>query len=132
MLSVKEKLKPPGDRYTGNEYIEAWDMLPEAAEGAIPQCMFKSNKGLRYDILRILLYVMIKREDANITLQQVGEGMCEENLRELLEDALYFWTDQSKEEIHTRNDEIVRRALEADQAEDALDRAAAAQADPTA
>jgi hypothetical protein len=105
MLSVKEKLKPKGDRYTGNEYIEAWSLLPDDVETGIPGCMWK-DRVLRFDVFRVLLYIIARREDPNIALEQVGEGICEDNILELLEDVLYFWTGQSRDEIREMRDQM--------------------------
>ncbi len=98
-MGVLDKLKPTTDRYTGNDYIEAVDNMPEDVIKPIPICLYDDNGRIRMDILRVLLWIIAKREQPDISIEQIGDGICNDNLLDMLEEVFYFWGSRTREQI---------------------------------
>ena len=103
-------LSPPDDKYDAPEYNLAIEHLPDYVTEPIPGCVYdRTTEGegedaivtLRYrlDIIQVLFWVMCKRDKPDITLEEVGRGIKANNVRDLVMEVFYFWSESTREEL---------------------------------
>jgi len=110
-MKFLELLQPQEDRANLNELIEAKKLLPDRVTGTIPGCMYAdlpegapedSLREMDLEVLRILSFVMAKRENPEITIQEVGDRIgigTEGQIKEVIKKITYFYTTLSWETI---------------------------------
>jgi len=102
-----ELLSPPDDKYNAPEYLLAVKTLPKDITEPIPGCVYDRTDepdgtvSLRYrlDVLQVLFWVMCRRDNPEITLEEVGQGIKGDNVRELAKEIFYFWSQSTREEL---------------------------------
>ena len=102
------KLKPIPDSADGNDWALAERTLPEYITDPLPMCMFRSVEVpvfdqdgnqtgtrrtpiLRMEVMNVLAWVMARRTNPVITLEEVAEGITSDNRRDLADDIWMFW-----------------------------------------
>ncbi len=127
-MNYSDLLHPPGDKVSLGEMALIRSKLPARATKAIPSCMYTDNKRFDYEVLILLFWVMVRRENETITEEEVGElvGLKEEgHLDQIEKEILYFYTRQTREEIddHFKKvNEAIKKAEEAVEKAQALAR----------
>lgn len=101
-MTFLEKLKPQGDKATLSEMIFAGKQLPERIVRPIPKCLYHLSGDLDFEVFGILAWIIARRENPEITLQEVTDriGMKDKSLTtEILKDVVYFFTSLSREKV---------------------------------
>lgn len=101
-MNYSDLLHPPGDKVSLGEMALIESKLPTRVTSAIPSCMYTDDKRFDYEVVILLYWVMVRRENKTITEEEVGEliGLkAEENLDRIEKEILYFYTRQTREEI---------------------------------
>jgi len=104
-MSFLKLLQPQGDKATLNELIEAKKLLPPRIETGIPACLYDENGELDEEVLVILSTVLARRENKDITQQEVGERIGNQTsdlLTPILKELIYFYTTNTREEVEER------------------------------
>jgi len=118
-MSFMDLLEKQEDKITLNELILLQKMLPEGVTEAVPYCIYKFKKdkdgndernakgdritdGLNYEVFSILAWVLAKRENPDITLEEVGDRiglLAPDNLPKIEREIWYFTTTTTREVI---------------------------------
>lgn len=101
-MNYSDLLHPPGDKVSLGEMALIKSKLPAGTTSAIPSCMYTDDKRFDYEVIILLFWVMVRRENKTITEEEVGEliGLkAEENLDQIEKEILYFYTRRTREEI---------------------------------
>jgi hypothetical protein len=103
--------------YTATEWTEAAENLPDDVVLGMPWCVFDLEKDemgsvvmqepfdqfsnprdevgpkrrLRYDVLAILAWIPAKRENPDLTIQDVSDRINEDNVNDILDSVFVFW-----------------------------------------
>ena len=104
-MTFLELLQPQGDKATLNEIIEVKKLLPSRVVANIPACLYDGNGDLDEEVLVILCTVLARRENKDITVQEVGDRIgnkTSELLEPIIKDLLYFYTTNTRDEIEKR------------------------------
>jgi len=104
-MSFLELLQPQGDKATLNEIIEVKKLLPSRVVANIPACLYDGNGDLDEEVLVILCTILARRENKDMTTQEVGDRIGNQTadlLEPIIKDLLYFYTTNTKEEIEER------------------------------
>jgi len=112
-MSYLEKLAKKNDKWNVSDFALFKANLPpgidEEQAVAAPFCMYvvpqngdEDNKHIDFDMVRLLFWVMAKRERADITPEEVGEGINRDNIDEIIKEIFYFWTSMTREDINER------------------------------
>lgn len=103
-------LSPPDDKYDAPEYLLAVTNMPDDVTEPIPGCVYdRTIEGegedaivtMRYrlDVIQVLYWVMCRRDKPDITLEEVGRGVKANNVRDLVMEVFYFWSESTREEL---------------------------------
>lgn len=103
-------LAPPDDKYDAPEYNLAKANMPAYVTEPIPGCIYDrtiegegddATMTLRYrlDVVQVLYWVMCRRDNPDITLDEVGKGIKAGNVRDLVFEIFYFWSESTREEL---------------------------------
>ena len=106
-MNFLDLLEKQGDKVVLSEMSLIQKMLPARATLPIPACMYREIDGdttpeLDYEVFNILAWVIAKRENPDITLEQVGDRIGIGNadkLSEVVKEVWYFYTTRSREDI---------------------------------
>ena len=102
------KLKPSPDTADGADWALAEQNLPEHITGAIPVCLMKRAEITDpedpekqqmvsvpvMEVMNVLAWVMMRKINPVITIDEVAKGITLENRREILDDVWRFWTGE--------------------------------------
>lgn len=94
-------------KVNAGEMSEIKRLLPERVTVAVPGCMYQApdedgRAELDYEVVIILAWIMARREDHDITMEEVGERIGardNEQIRQITEEILYFYTTNTREEV---------------------------------
>jgi len=101
-MSFLDLLQPQGDKVTLTEMIFTKQHLPENTTAPIPDCMFKEDKTLDLEIFNILAWIIARRENNDITKEEVGDriGILDpDQHRVITDEILYFFTTLTREQL---------------------------------
>lgn len=104
-MSFLDLLQPQGDKATLSESIFAKNHLPKTVQTRIPACLFDDDGGIDFEVLLVLAWVLARRENPDITKEQVGERIGVghiEAVRPITKEITYFFTSESREDIEER------------------------------
>lgn len=113
-VNFLELLQPQGDKADLNELVEAKKHLPKHIVMSIPACLYDAEGALDEEALIVLAWVRAKRDNPDITKEEIGGRIgnnTPEALTEIMKELVYFYTTQTREEI------AERYRLQAEQAE---------------
>ena len=115
-----KRLKPVDDKYNGEDYMLAEKYLPKDVTDPIPLCMYREardedGKPLltpagdpvripRMDVIVVLAWVIARRGNPDITMDEVAQGINNDNLVEIVNDIWRFWSNASDEVIEQVNE----------------------------
>lgn len=111
-MKFSDLLHPPGDKVSLGEMALIKSKLPSRITAAIPACMYTEDGRFDYEVVILLAWVIARRENKDITLEEVGDliGLkAEENLDQIEKEILYFYSRRTREDI----DEHFKRVQEA-------------------
>lgn len=104
-VNFLELLETQGDKATLNELVEAKKHLPKHIVMSIPACLYDAEGALDEEALIVLAWVRAKRDNPDMTKEEVGDRIgnhAPEALTEIMKELVYFYTTQTREEIAER------------------------------
>ena len=104
-MNFLELLQPQGDKADLNEIIEVKKLLPERVTKSIPACLYDDNDDLDEEVLCILSLIRAKRENADITLSEIGERIGNSNpelINPIIKELIFFYTTNTRAEVDNR------------------------------
>ncbi len=117
-MNFLDLLEKQGDKVELNEMILVKKKLPARVTRPIPACMYDETLELDYEVFNILAWVIARRENSEITLDEVGShiGMGNsDKLRSIVKEVYYFYTGKTREEV----EEVGQESQEDDAEDDA-------------
>lgn len=113
---IQTKMKPVEDKATLDDLVQVKEMIPDASipsMPAVPLCMFDASDCMLPDVMALLAWVQLKRENPDIKLEEV-RGITSFHDREafigFMEKIFWFWADVSRSEFDERW-EIIKESL---------------------
>lgn len=107
------KRQRESDKCSVNELLFAAEHLPESVETAsIPQCMRDEAGKLDWEVVITLAWVGARREDSEITREEVSNSIGAPNVDDVIMELWYFYTTFSREELKERADAAEKAAEE--------------------
>ena len=113
-MNFLELLQPQGDKADLNEIIEVKKLLPASVTKSIPACLYDDNDDLDEEVLCILSLIRAKRENADITLSEIGERIGNSNpelINPIIKELIFFYTTNTRAEV---DDRFAEAEVEAD------------------
>lgn len=104
-VNFLELLQDQGDKATLNDLVEAGKYLPKHIVMSIPACLYDAEGALDEEALIVLAWVRAKRDNPDMTKEEVGDRIgnhAPEALTEIMKELVYFYTTQTREEIAER------------------------------
>lgn len=87
------------DRADGDELVEARKILPKGVERGLPLCMLSDSGDWDIDVIVRLTWIMAKRDDPNISQKDIQKRINMGNIRPIVKNVAYFFSDFSEQEV---------------------------------